>query len=85
VLLVGTTDMDRRFHPFGIGVTSNEATEDFLFLFNLLKASFARLHDGNEYKPKVIFSVIPAAKNVLLGQKRKRGRPAKAKKALLKQ
>jgi len=54
VLLVGTTDMDRRFHPFGIGVTSNEATEDFLFLFNSLKASFARLHDGNEYKPKVI-------------------------------
>jgi len=32
-----------------------------------------------------IFSVIPAAKNVPLGQKRKRGLPAKAKKVLLKQ
>ena len=31
------------------------------------------------------FTVVPAAKSVAIGQKRKRGRPAKATKALLRQ
>jgi len=31
------------------------------------------------------FTVVPAAKTVPIGQKRKRGRPAKARKALLRQ
>jgi len=33
VLMIGTTDMDRHFHPFGIGVCTNERTADFAFIF----------------------------------------------------
>ena len=33
VLLVGTTDKDRHFHPFGISVCSNQKTADFRFIF----------------------------------------------------
>jgi hypothetical protein len=37
VLIVGTTDLDRHFHPFGIAVCSNEKTQDFLFVFRALQ------------------------------------------------
>ncbi len=37
VLVVGTTDYDKAFHPFGLAVSSNEKTEDFEFMFKALK------------------------------------------------
>jgi len=38
VLIIGTTDLDRDFHPFGISVCSNETEDDFTFIFkNLMK------------------------------------------------
>lgn len=36
VFLVGTSDMHRHFHMFGIGVCTNEANADFEFIFNAL-------------------------------------------------
>ena len=36
-LIVGTTDKDRHFHPFGLSITSNETSKDFEFIFSSLK------------------------------------------------
>jgi len=36
VLIIGTSDMDRHFHTFGIGVCSNEKKDDFAFIFQSL-------------------------------------------------
>lgn len=37
VLLVGTTDSNKKFHPIAVCVTTNEKTIDFEFLFRTLK------------------------------------------------
>ncbi|CAF1367392.1 unnamed protein product [Rotaria sordida] len=34
VLIVGTTDVNKSFHPFGLAICSNEKTEDFEFISN---------------------------------------------------
>ncbi|CAF4975592.1 unnamed protein product, partial [Rotaria socialis] len=34
VLIVGTTDLNKKFHPFGLAICSNEKTKDFEFIFN---------------------------------------------------
>jgi hypothetical protein len=36
-LIVGTTDMDKQFHPYGFAVSSNEKQKDFEFVFNSLQ------------------------------------------------
>jgi len=36
-LIVGTTDMDKQFHPYGFAVCSNEKQKDFEFVFNSLQ------------------------------------------------
>mgnify|MGYP002790673476 FL=1 len=36
ILVCGTTDSNRKFHPFGITVCTNEKTEDFKFMFRSL-------------------------------------------------
>lgn len=53
VLLVGTTDSDRHFHPLGISVCSNEQKEDFAFIFRSMKTSVQNLF-GIEMQPKVL-------------------------------
>lgn len=42
--------MDRHFHPAGIAVTTNETTDDFIFLFKSLKKC------SKGYHPKVLIS-----------------------------
>jgi len=36
ILIVGTTDADRHFHPFGLAICTNEEKQDFKFLFQSL-------------------------------------------------
>jgi hypothetical protein len=36
-LVIGTTDMDKHFHPYGFAVCSNEKQKDFEFVFNSLQ------------------------------------------------
>ena len=43
VLMDGTTDLDRHFHPYGINVLSNEKTADFVFIFKSLVEIAERL------------------------------------------
>jgi len=44
VLIVGTTDLDRHFHAFGMSVCSNETTHDFRFLFRGLQEGIQKLN-----------------------------------------
>ncbi|CAF2936935.1 unnamed protein product, partial [Rotaria sp. Silwood2] len=37
VLITGTTDLKKVFHPFGLAICSNEKTEDFEFIFNSIQ------------------------------------------------
>ena len=37
MLLCGTSDKDRKFHPSGLALTTDEKTGDFRFLFASLK------------------------------------------------
>jgi hypothetical protein len=44
VLIVGTTDLDRHFHSFGMAVCSNETTQDFRFVFRGLQEGVQKLN-----------------------------------------
>ena len=37
VLIIGTSDMDKVFHPLGISLCTDEKSEDFQFIFASLK------------------------------------------------
>lgn len=49
VLIIGSSDMDRKFHQAGIAVTSNESTDDFKFVFEALQKMC-----GPQYKPETL-------------------------------
>lgn len=61
VLLVGLTDSNRKFHPFGVCVATRERAEDFAFLFNSIKTAVKDLFDV-DMDPKVL--VCDAAKSI---------------------
>ena len=44
VLVVGTTDRMKMFHPFGLCVTLKEEASDFEFLFSSLKKSIFEIY-----------------------------------------
>ncbi|CAF3306315.1 unnamed protein product [Rotaria sp. Silwood2] len=55
VLIVGTTDLDRQFHSFGIAVCSNEKSKDFTFVFHALQDGVKKL-DLQEINPDVLIA-----------------------------
>jgi hypothetical protein len=55
VLIVGTTDAKRQFHPFAIGVCTNETARDFQFVFSSLIEG-VRKHFDSEYKPDILLA-----------------------------
>lgn len=61
VLLVGTTDADRRFHPIAVCVATNEREEDFSFFFRALRNSVKQLL-RIDLKPRVL--ICDAAKSI---------------------
>ncbi|KAJ8713391.1 hypothetical protein PYW07_013761 [Mythimna separata] len=61
VLVVGSTDKNKRFHPFGLGVATNEEKEDFKLLFDAIKINIFNLYSQN-FKPEVL--VCDAAKAI---------------------
>ncbi|CAF4727599.1 unnamed protein product, partial [Rotaria sp. Silwood2] len=55
VLIIGTTDLNKAFHPFGMTVCSNEKTKDFQFIFNSLQIGMQKI--GKELlKPAALVS-----------------------------
>ncbi|KAF9758301.1 hypothetical protein NGRA_3148 [Nosema granulosis] len=55
VLIIGTTDLDRHFHSFGIAVCSNEKTQDFTFVFRGLQEGIQKL-GFEEINPDVLIA-----------------------------
>ena len=45
LLLVGSCDREKRFHPFGAAITTGETEEDYKFLFEALKHTIIKLYD----------------------------------------
>ena len=45
VLVVGTTDKNNVYHPYGIGVSTNETAEAFKFMFNSIKEGVQNIFD----------------------------------------
>lgn len=60
VLQIGTTDADRKFHPFGIAVCTNERADDFEFIFRSLQEGVAHV-TGREFDPDVLISDAAAS------------------------
>lgn len=61
ILLIGMTDSNRKFHPFGLCVATNETAEDFEFIFQAVKDGVQRLFDA-EINPKVL--ICDAGKSI---------------------
>jgi hypothetical protein len=55
VLIVGTTDLDRHFHPFGLAICSNETTTAFTFIFQSLLIGLTKL-ESTSIEPLVLIS-----------------------------
>jgi len=53
VIVIGTSDKDRHFHPYGISVCSGETSEDFESVFKLLKSGCEMF---GEYKPNILIA-----------------------------
>ena len=49
-ITIGTTDRDKKFHPFELGICSHESTENFALVFGFVKLSkdnyFSRLQSN---------------------------------------
>lgn len=55
ILLVGTTDKHRSFHPYGVAVCTSEQQKDFEFIFKSLKQGVENTFD-TEFDPKYLIS-----------------------------
>lgn len=63
VLIAGATDSNRKFHPIGVCVSTNEQTSAFKFLFGAIKNKTKELF-GVEIEPSVLISdAAPAIRN----------------------
>jgi hypothetical protein len=67
VLIVGTTNKNRKFYPLCLGVSTNEQKEDFEMMFSVLKEAVCSLYE-HDLKPKVlVYDAAQAIKNTFLG------------------
>lgn len=55
VLVVGTTDMHRAFHPIGVAVCTNEQERDFEFIFASVKDKIRSIFDSN-FDPEYVIA-----------------------------
>ena len=54
-MTIGTTDMSKQFHPFGLGITLEETSKDFEFLFKSVSET-SKKTDDFDYKPTVLIA-----------------------------
>ncbi len=55
VLIIGTTDLNKAFHPFGLAICSNEKTKDFEFIFNSIQIGMGKTNK-DLLKPTALIS-----------------------------
>ena len=51
--MLGTTDMKKSFHPYGLLVTMHERGEDFEFMFQTIKDLINKIHNV-DFKPTIL-------------------------------
>jgi hypothetical protein len=56
VLIVGTTDLDRKFHPICLSVCTEEKQKDFEFIFKAIRDGLFKLDNSNTYQPEVLIA-----------------------------
>ena len=61
VLVFATTDRQKKFHLFGVALSSNETADDFLFVFESLKEISSILIPNFVYSPTTIIADGAAA------------------------
>ena len=72
VFMCGTADMDKRYHPFGLGLCSEETFHDHAFIFDSIKKAALEVY-GFELKPTVLLA--DAASEITNGFTRVFGEP----------
>ena len=60
ILLVGTTDFEKQFHPFGVMLTKNEDKEDYAFMFQSVKDLSEKIFEY-DYEPTILLADAAAA------------------------
>lgn len=63
ILIVGTTDRSRQFHPFGLAITYDETHVSFEFIFNCVKNMSSKYHDYNYHPTYLIADAAEAITN----------------------
>lgn len=53
VLLLGTTDMHRKFHCFGVAISTHERAADYAFIFNSVKIGLRNLFE-EDLDPEIL-------------------------------
>lgn len=53
VIQIGTSDMHRSFHPFGLGVCTSEKSKDYGFIFESVKKGVKDVYNI-DYHPKIL-------------------------------
>jgi hypothetical protein len=66
VLVIGTTDKKGQFHPFGIGVTTNEKCADSEFIFKAIMKGVTKVF-GPDYKFDPTISMADSASAITNG------------------
>lgn len=68
VFMVGTTDWDKSYHPYGLSVCSREETDDFKFLFQGIKSGVQNIFKSEMKQETVVcdaaYAIINAFKDV---------------------
>lgn len=63
VLVVGTTDRNKSFHPIGIAVCENEKTDDFSFMFKAIQIGLEKIQQQQLTPKALVADASKAIKN----------------------
>ena len=63
VLVIGTTDLNKSFHPFGLAVCSNEQTKDFEFIFKAVQIGMEKINKNLLKSEALVSDAADAIKN----------------------
>jgi hypothetical protein len=65
--MVGTTDLNKEYHPFGVMLTKVEKTKDYAFMFKCVQDLSLKIYN-HYYNPKIL--VADCAPAITRGFKR---------------
>ncbi|CAF0964252.1 unnamed protein product [Adineta steineri] len=63
VLIIGTTDLNKVFHPFGLAICTNEKTKDFEFIFRSVQIGMKKINKELLNPTALVADAADAIKN----------------------